>query len=99
MSTSTFCSTAARMLRDKYAELLLLPYSSMSGNLFAKKVITSQEKLEIEGLIGLKQMEKVTDIIILSLNCNDTTKYKGFLEAMEESDDLVLEKKAKDLGK
>ena len=99
MSTSTFCSTAARMLRDKYAELLLLPYSSMSRNLFAKKVITSQEKLEIEGLIGLKQMEKVTDIIILSLNCNDTTKYKGFLEAMEESDDSVLEKKAKDLGK
>ena len=44
-------------------------------------------------------MEKVVDIVILSLNNNYTAKYKGFLEAMEESDDLLLQSKAKELGK
>lgn len=95
---SVFCSTEARKLRDKYDDLLHLPYSSMSGNLFAKSVITIQEKQEIERLVGRKQMEKVVDIVILSLNSSVTAKYKGFLEAMEESDDLLLQRKAKELG-
>ena len=98
IAQSIFCSTEARKLRDKYDELLHLSYSSMSAQLFSKNVITIQEKLEIERLVGRKQMEKVVDIVILSLNSNVTAKYKGFLEAMEENDDFVLQNKAKDLG-
>ena len=71
----------------------------MDGSLYAKNVITRQEKEEIDKLIGKKQMEKVLDIIILSLNSNYTAKYKGFLEALEESEDSLLRDKAKELSK
>ena len=71
----------------------------MSGQLFTKNVITNQEKLEIDVLIGLKQMEKVLDIVIQSLHSHDATKYHGFLKALEESDDILLQNKAKELGK
>ena len=95
----TFCSAVARNLKNKYEDLSNLSYPSMCGSLFAKNVITNQEKLEIEKLIGKKQMEKVLDIIILSLNSNDAAKYKGFLKALNESDDLLLCNKAKELSK
>ena len=88
-----------KKLKDKYEELLHLPYPDMSGKLYTKDVITNQEKLEINNLIGERQMERVLDIIIQSLKCNDTAKYKGFLKAMEESDDLLLRNKAEKLGK
>ena len=88
-----------KKLKNKYEELLHLPYPDMSGKLYAKDVITNQEKLEINNLIGKRQMERVLDIIIQSLKCNDTAKYKGFLKAMEESDDLLLRNKAEKLGK
>ena len=86
-----------RKLKDNYEELLHLPYPDMSGKLYAKDVITNQEKLEINNLIGKRQMERLLDIIIQSLHCNNTTKYKGFLKAMEESDDVLLRNKAKEL--
>ena len=70
----------------------------MSGKLFAKDVITSHEKQEINHLIGTKQMEKVVDIVIFSLNSNYTAKYKGFVKAMEESDDILLQNKTEELG-
>ena len=94
-----FCSAAAKKLRNMYDQLSNLPYPAMRGGLFAKEVITGQEKLEIDRLAGQKQMEKVLDIIILSLNSNVDAKYKNFLKVMEESDDLVLKTKAKELGK
>ena len=71
----------------------------MCGSLYAKDVITNQEKLEIDKLVGKKQMEKVLDIIILSLSSNDAEKYKGFLKVLEKSDDLLLRNKAKELSK
>ena len=73
----------------------------MSKILLAKQVITDQEKLEIAQaeLIGISKMEQVLDIVIKSLKSNDTTKYKAFIEAMEESSDVTLQNKAKELGK
>ena len=73
----------------------------MSKLLLAKQVITDQENLEIAQaeLIGISKMKQVLEIIIKSLKSNDATKYKAFIEAMEESGDLTLQNKAKELGK
>ena len=73
----------------------------MSKILLAKQVITDQEKLQIAQaeLIGISKMEQVLDIVIRSLKSNDATKYKAFIEAMEQSNDLTLQNKAKELGK
>ena len=43
-------------------------------------------------------MQKVLDIVLTSLKCKQAEKYKGFLLAMEESDDTLLQIKAKELG-
>ena len=77
--------------------MLQLPYTAMSGSLFSNDVITFQQKLEVDKMIGEKQMEKVLDILIQSLYCGNITKYMGFLKAMKENDDLDLQSKAKDL--
>ena len=92
------CSDAAKLLQSKYAKLSNLSYSNMSGSLYANEVITQQEKLEIQQLIGKSQMERVLDIVIASLKVNQTAKYKGFLLAMENSDDGTLNTIAQELG-
>ena len=92
------CSDAAKLLKKKFDVLSNLSYSNMSGSLFANDVITRQEKLEIDQLIGKSQMERVVDIVIASLQVNQTTKYEGFLVAMENSEDALLEATAKELG-
>ena len=92
------CSDAAKLLQSKYARLSNLSYSNMSGSLYANEVIAQQEKLEIQQLIGKSQMEKVLDIVIASLNVNRTAKYKGFLLAMENSEDRTLQEIAQELG-
>lgn len=99
MSAGTFqCYTAADSLRTKYAELSDLPYSAMEGRLYAKRVITDEEKIYIRTLVGSEKMEHLLDVVIRSLKHNHCHKFKGFLEAMEESDDMLLRKTAKDLG-
>ena len=90
---------AARELKLRYDDLSNLSYDAMKGRLYAYDVITPQEKDEIDRLIGSQQMQKVLDILIASLEANQTSKYKGFLQAMEESDDTLLKEKAKELGK
>ena len=85
------------MLKHEYSNLSNLPYASMNIQLLAKSVITSDEKLIIDKETGTKQMSKVLDIIIKSLNVNQITKFEGFLEAMEESDDIALKETAKKL--
>ena len=93
------CSKAAGMLRDKYDKLSNLPYESMDGKLFCYKVITSDEKVKIDKLGGNKKMQEVLGIVIASLKCEQITKYSGFLQAMEESENTLLNEIAKELGK
>ena len=69
----------------------------MNNQLLAKSVLTCDEKLVIDKETGTKQMSKVLDIIIRSLKLNQITKFEGFLEAMEESDDIALKETAKGL--
>ena len=96
------CKTLEEKLKHEYSILSNLPYESMNNQLLAKSVLTCDEKLVIDREIGTKQMSKVLDIIIRSLKLNQITKFEGFLEAMEESDDTALKetaKKLKALGK
>ena len=68
--------------------------------LFAKHVITNNERQIIKTQVGEdKMMYHIADIIIPSLQQNFSAKYKGLLEAMEESDDIDLNNVAKLLGK
>ena len=99
LSTDTFqCCTVADNLREKYAELSNLPYTAMEGRLYAKKVITHEEKICIKTLVGNEKMEFLLDVVIRSLKHNHCHKFRGFLEAMEGSDDVLLIQTAKDLG-
>ena len=61
----------------------------MRDKLFSYEVITSQERREIDALIGERQMERVLEIVIDSLGANHTAKYKGFLIAMEKVDTSI----------
>ena len=72
----------------------------MRGSLFAKHVITVQEKATIDERIGEDKMDHlITNIIQPSLQGNFSKKYKGFLEAMEENDDIDLRSTAEKFGK
>ena len=71
----------------------------MGHLLFARDVITNDEKTIIDAKTGReKMMFLITDIIIRSLKLNFCKKYKGFLEAMEKSDDSDLRSTAEKLG-
>ena len=70
----------------------------MKGKLFSKDVITFDEIVQIDAMVGQAQMQKLLQIVLTSLGNNQAAKYKGFLQAMEESDDILLQMKAKELG-
>ena len=68
--------------------------------LYAKKVITKRDKemIETSRLQSDKMVYFLDSIIIPSLENNVAVKFKGFLEVMVESDDLLLIDMAKKLG-
>ena len=70
----------------------------MRGRLLSEDVITLDEITQIDALVGQAQMNKVLQIVLTSLQNKQAAKYKGFLLAMEESDDTLLQMKAKELG-
>ena len=92
-------STVEQYLRDNYAELSHLPYESMKNLLYSKKVITTDQKHEINSKIGEVKMEMLLDIVISSLKLKLSEKYEGFLEAMEQSEDTDLKEVANRLRK
>ena len=95
---SFHCHTAEKILRKKYAELSNLPYNNMEAGLYGKEVITYKEKMSINSLPDNKKMEYLLDVIILSLKHGICSKFKGFLEAMEENEDILLKNTAAVLG-
>ena len=71
----------------------------MNIALIARHVITDNERRQIDKRIGQEKMLYViVDIVIPSLKSNFYKKYKGLLEAMEESDDIDLKSTAEILG-
>ena len=92
------CRNAKKKIMRNYSKLTKLPIDLILDNLFAKKVITYKEKKTVQ-LKSKIRMEYFLDRIILpSLTNNIIAKFKGFLEVMEESDDLSLIDLAKKLG-
>ena len=93
------CSAAADKLKKQLGTLTRLNYNAIMGSLYAKDVITNEQRKLIAAEIGEeKMMYLIVDIIIPSLKVNNYKKYKGFLEAMEESEDSDLKSTAKTLG-
>ena len=71
----------------------------MLGSLIAEDVVTDEQRKIIDGKVGQEKMiYLIMDIIIPSLRLNNCKKYKGFLIAMEESDDTDLNSTAKNFG-
>ena len=94
------CKAVAEELRKQLPTLSKLNYETMKTLLIAKDVIADQEMRTIDRQIGHQKMtDLLVDIIIPSLKINNSEKYKGFLEAMEESDDSDLKCMAKKFGK
>lgn len=80
--------TVAKSLKKHKAIWSQLSYNSMRLHLEAKNVITENERKEIDAItINAKQMEMVIDIVHTSLLLRNAKKYKGFIEAIEQSDD------------
>ena len=88
----------AKYLKKNLPLLSNLPYKNMKLYLVANDVITHQEKREIDQMVGVDQMAEVLDILQVSLKNKIVIKFKGFLQAMEESGDKLLEETAKNLG-
>ena len=71
----------------------------MKTLLYSKDVITRGEKQKLDKMTNDEQMsELIHNILIVSLENKVTKKYKGFLESMEQSEDILLKEMAKSLG-
>ena len=89
----------AKKLRENIVGLSNLSYTNMKLHLYAKGVITTTEKLEIDRMIvSSDQMERVIEIVRTSLLNKHTKKFKGLLESMEESEDDLLKETAIQYG-
>ena len=86
-------------VQKNYVELTNLCIGSMLKHLYAKKVVTKREKeiIETSRLQSDKMVYFLDSVIIPSLESKVTVKFKGFLEVMEGSDDLLLIDMAKKL--
>ena len=94
-----FAAASAKVTAN-YVELTELPINSILGALREKEVILPRQKEEIEVIpLQSKRMEYLLDNIITpSLNVKVGFKFKGLLEVMEQSEDVVFKPMAQKLG-
>jgi len=92
------CSDVHGMLTKNLVALSKLKYTNMAIQLVANGVISMDEKEVIDGKTSTNQMAEIIKIVQDGLLGNKTKKYKGFLLAMEQSQDGDLKDQAKDLG-
>ena len=72
----------------------------MKSQLYAKEVITNDQRKFIDIQVGRNKMDHlIIDIIIPSLRAKFSKKYKSFLKVMEENDDTDLQSAAEKLGR
>ena len=94
------CFTALDKIREQYDVLANSPVNKLLPSLYAKRVITLDDKKIMEA----KPLEKdrmnylLDDVLIRSLNIGYGSKYNGFLKVLEESDDDVLDDLTRTLG-
>ena len=89
-------AAASAKITTNYVELTQLPINSILGALWAKKVILPRQKEEIEAIpLQSNRMEYLIDSVINpSLN---VIKFKGLLEVMEQSEDVMFKSMAQNL--
>ena len=94
------CSTACATIQEQYDKLIGLPVDNLLPSLFANKVVTFDQKVDIEKLPQEKEkMKFILDLIISSLEKKIPVLYNGFFNVMKESDDPVVRELTKKLGK
>ena len=94
------CTAAKRKMMAHYAEIVALPINLFLPRLLAKKVISFEQKesIEVEPIQKTRMLYFINCVIMPTLRSNIHTKFKGFLEALEESGDQVLISMAQKLG-
>ena len=81
-------------------ELTELNYDNMKTQLFAKEVISFDQRKSIDIQVGRNKMDfLIFDIIIPSLKAKFSKKYKSFLKVMEDNDDIDLKSAAEMFGR
>ena len=94
------CFTALDKIREQYDVLANSPVNKLLPSLYAKRVITLDDKkvMEAKPLEKDRMMYLLDDVLIRSLNIGYGSKYNGFLKVLEESDDDVLDDLTRTLG-
>ena len=94
------CSIASATIQEQYDKLIGLPVDDLLPSLLSNKVVTFNQKVDIDELPQKKRkMKFILDLIISSLEKKIPVLYNGFLKVMKESDDLVVLELTKKLGK
>ena len=94
------CSTACAKLRKEYDKLIHVPVEHLLPSLYARGVVDSNQKMIAEAkLLNTEKMSYVLDLIIDSLKAGVAIKYNNFFEVMRDSEDPVVNKSVKALGK
>ena len=94
------CSTACDTIQKQYDKLIHLPLDSLLPTLYAKNVVTFDQKNEIDDIPQkMKKIQFILDLIIRSLKNDVATLYNRFLKVMEESENKDIQQLAKKLGR
>ena len=101
ITDSVDCSVALKNLRGQFEQFCRLPIKSILGKLYAKEVVTLDEKKNIDLRESNKGdgMTALVELVLRSLEQDVPDKYLGFRETLEESDDILLRKMALKLSK
>ena len=92
LSAEFNCSIAIENITNNYDKLTIVPVKSILVKLISKRVVSIEQKQRINALLcNSEKVEYILDeVIIPELRSGKAKKFKGFLEAMEESDELPI---------
>lgn len=94
------CANAKAKIMSNYESLMKIRADAILPGLFAKGVITSENKQIIDAkILDWEKMRYLIDnIIIQSLDVGIITTYKEFLNVLERNDDRIINTIAQRLG-
>ena len=88
----------AKFLSKNYSPLSSLPCDPIKFRLLTYKIISLQEKQQMDYFRNESRMFSVLSNIQSSLYQNQTEKFKKFLQLLEKSSENLLKETAKALG-
>ena len=90
---------AIENIKKNYDRLVSLPVKSMLVELISERVISAAQKQRINLLDDRDKIEYILDeVIIPELRIGIAKSFKGFIEVMEDSEDIDTRATAKMLG-